>query len=139
MHGWQAQLDPAGEPLGVRSLVPQEGQREVESLDLTAPSLGLGAFPAGEQVGFDLIQPGQHLGVYLQDGASDAGEFVLAGGAVGAAAGTEFHLALVEVVLELGPLCVGGRPVFIGRAQLASPVEECLVVAYELFVEDNAT
>jgi len=101
------------------------------------PSLGLGAFPAGEQAGFDLIEPGQHLGVHLQDGASDAGEFVLAGGAVGAAAGAEFHLALVEVLLELGPLCVGGRPVLIGRAQLAPPVEECLVMAYEVFVEDR--
>ncbi len=62
---------------------------------------------------------------------------MLAGGAVGAAAGAEFYLALVEVLLELGPLCAGGRPVLIGRAQLAPPVEECLVMAYEVFVEDR--
>lgn len=60
----KTELDPAGEPLGVCSLVPQEGQCEIESLDLAVPSLGLSAFPAGEQVGFDLIEPGQHLGVY---------------------------------------------------------------------------
>lgn len=65
------------------------------------------------------------------------GEFVLAGGAVGAAAGAGFHLALVEVLLELGPLCVGGRPVLTGGAQLAPPVEGCLVMAYEVFVEDR--
>jgi len=39
-----------------------------ESLDVTAPSLGLGAFPAGEQVGLDLIEPGQHPGFHVQDG-----------------------------------------------------------------------
>lgn len=36
--------------------------------------------------------------------------FVLAGGAVGTSAGAELDLAAVEVLLELGPLLLGGLP-----------------------------
>ena len=67
----KTELDSAGEPLGVGALVAEEGQGEVESFDLTVPSLGLGLLPAADQVGFYLVEAGEHSGVYAQDGTPD--------------------------------------------------------------------
>src|SRR6202035_3028529 len=52
-------------------------------------------------------------------------------------ASSEFDLALVEVFRELSPLGLGDGPVLIGRAGLAGAVEECLVVADDVLVEDG--
>jgi hypothetical protein len=61
---------------------------------------------------------------------------VLAPGSVGTAAGAEFDLALVEVLLELGPLRVGRGLVLIGRMLGAVAFEVRLVVADDVVVED---
>jgi hypothetical protein len=63
--------------------------------------------------------------------------FMLARRAIRPAAGAEFHFALVEVVFEFGPFCVGGRPVLLWRAQGAAAAEECLVAADEIVIEDS--
>src|SRR5437762_11766814 len=63
--------------------------------------------------------------------------FVLASGAVWAAAGAEFDLAPVEMFLELDPVCVGRRTVLLGGALLPPAVQEVLVVAYHVLVEDS--
>src|SRR5713226_4637301 len=133
----KTELDPAGEPLSAGPLGTQEGQGQVDALDLTVPSLCPGPLAADEQVGFDLVEPGQHRGGNLKDRAANTGMLVRARGAIWAAAGAEFHLPLVEVFFELGPLRVAWRPVFHGRAQLAPPVEKPLVVADEILVEDR--
>ena len=52
-------------------------------------------------------------------------------------AAAELDLALVEVLLELPPLGVGRRPVLLARAQAPAPVEEGLVVADEILLEDR--
>ncbi|MGQ4354885.1 hypothetical protein [Streptomyces drozdowiczii] len=61
--------------------------------------------------------------------------FVLAGGSVGAPAGPEFHLAAVEVLLELAPLLRGRVAVLAGWSDLAAVVQVGLVVADDVFVE----
>ncbi|HMG65146.1 MAG TPA: hypothetical protein VK599_19545 [Streptosporangiaceae bacterium] len=66
--GGQAKVGVAGEPLDVGALVAEEGQGEVESLDLAVPSLGGGFVPAGEQIGLDLAEAGKHPGVDVQEG-----------------------------------------------------------------------
>jgi hypothetical protein len=127
----------AGEPLAVGALVAEEGQGEVESFDLAVPSLGLGLLPAADQVGFYLVEAGEHSGVYAQDGTPDAGVFMLARRAIRPAAGAELHFALVEVIFEFGPFCVGGQAVLLWWAQGAAAAEECLVVADEIVIEDG--
>ncbi len=56
---------------------------------------------------------------------------------VGASAAAELDLALVEVLLELLPFGVGRRPVLLVRPQASAPVEEGLVVADEVLLEDR--
>lgn len=63
--------------------------------------------------------------------------FVLAGCAVGAPAGAEFDLALVEMLVELGPFLAGGLAVFLGWSELAALVEEGDVVADDVLIEDG--
>jgi hypothetical protein len=62
---------------------------------------------------------------------------VLARGPVRAGASAQFDLALVEMLLEPEPLGPGDFPVLISRAGLAAPVEECLVMADDVLVEDG--
>ncbi|KFZ79213.1 hypothetical protein ED92_26875 [Amycolatopsis sp. MJM2582] len=93
-----------------------------EIVDLSAPYVEFGFADPVTEVVRDLDQPGALAGVDAQDRASDAGVLVLAGGAVGAAAGAEFQLACVEVLLEFGPFLVGWFAVLVGwpdRATLA--------------------
>jgi hypothetical protein len=80
----------------VWSRLEQEGQGEVQALDLAVPAFLPGGVAAGGQVGLDLVEPGHHPGVDVQDGAADAGVLVLAGGAVGTAAGADLDFALIE-------------------------------------------
>jgi hypothetical protein len=62
---------------------------------------------------------------------------MLARRAIRPAAGAEFHFALVEVVFEFGPFCVGGRPVLLWRAQGAAAAEECLVAGMSSRIVTN--
>ena len=62
---------------------------------------------------------------------------VLARGPIRAGASAQFDLALVEVFLAPEPLGLGDFPVLIGRADLATPVQECLVMADDVLVEDG--
>ncbi|MFF3787211.1 hypothetical protein [Streptomyces sp. NPDC001933] len=61
------------EAAGLLPLVSQEGEGEIESVDLTPPVLGDSALATGEEVLLQLIQAGQHLGVDAQHRAADAG------------------------------------------------------------------
>jgi hypothetical protein len=60
-----------------------------------------------------------------------------AGGSVGTAAGTEFDAALVEVLMEVGPLLRGGVPVLLFWPFGPAPGEELVVVADHVLVEDR--
>jgi hypothetical protein len=60
-------------------------------------------------------QPPSLLRVNSQHRTTDARVLVLAGRSVGASAGAQFELALVEVLLELAPLLLGRFTVFLGR------------------------
>lgn len=104
---------------------------------ISEPAFGVGSFETVEEIGLELVQAGEHLGVDVEHWAADAGVLMVAGGAVGAAAVGELDLAVVEVGLELGPFLVGGRPVLVGRTLGASSVEGTLVVADEIFVADR--
>ncbi|WP_218004060.1 hypothetical protein [Nocardia araoensis] len=54
---------------------------------------------------------------------------------VRARAPAELDLALVEVLLELTPLVLGNRGVFLGRAQAPPGGEVSLIVPHHVFVE----
>lgn len=107
----------------------QEGQGHVDTFDLAGPALGLGAGAAVEQVGFEFVEPYEHLRVDVQHRAADAGVFVPAGRAVRASAGAEFDLALIEALVELSPFLARAIPVFLDRPKLAALVKEGDVVA----------
>jgi hypothetical protein len=62
---------------------------------------------------------------------------VLAAGSVRAGAVAEFDLAPVEVLLEFPPFAAGDLLVFFGRALRAPPVQECLIVADYLVIENG--
>ncbi|MFF2431192.1 hypothetical protein [Streptomyces mirabilis] len=109
---------------------------EVESFDLTAPAFVDRALAAGQQVGLQLVEPGQHPGVDRQHRASDTGELMRAGRAVRASAGAEFDLALVEVLLEVTPLLVSGSAVLRRGPLGPATVEEFGVVGDDVLVED---
>jgi hypothetical protein len=52
----------AGQALGLLPFLPEEGEREVNALDLTKPILAFGPSAAGQQVVFDLVEVWQHFG-----------------------------------------------------------------------------
>jgi hypothetical protein len=66
-RGRHAQVDRTGAhrlgALGPLPLAAQKGQGEAEPVDLTVPSLGDGAFAAGEQVSLEFIQAGSIFGL----------------------------------------------------------------------------
>ncbi|WTN35974.1 hypothetical protein OHQ89_47455 [Streptomyces canus] len=126
-----------GQPQGLGMFLPQEGESQVDAFDFAFPAFVFGTGPAVNQVLLDHFQPGDHVGVDPQDGTADAGVLVLAGASVGATAGSEFDLAGVEVVLECGPLVGRGGPVLGLGPQVSAVVEELLVVAGYVFVEDG--
>lgn len=107
--------------------------------DLAEPAVEFGLLDAGAQVGDDLEQSGSRGGVQAQARAADAGVFVFAGGAVGAATFADFELAGLEVLLEVAPFLVGGLAVF-GLGSFGSPlVDEGAVGADEVRVEENGS
>ncbi|WP_435286432.1 hypothetical protein [Streptomyces bacillaris] len=124
-----------GAAVGVLALGAQELEGEVEPFDLSAPGFGLRAYATTDEIGFEVVKPTEHLRAHLEHGASNAGGFVLAGGAVGAPACAEFALALVEVIVELIPLVAADVAVLVVGAELAPFVEVGEVVAYDVFVE----
>jgi hypothetical protein len=91
-----------------------EREGEVDAFEFPDPAFRLSSGPAGVEVGFDLVEAADHLGVDAQHRAADAGVLVLARCGVGSAAVAEFDFAFVEVSLELGPLVGGGGPVLGG-------------------------
>lgn len=70
-----------------------------------------------------------------QDHFGYACVFVLARRAVGACAGAQFDLALVEVLVELGPFLAGGLAVFLDRPELTAVVQESDIVTDDVLVE----
>lgn len=63
--------------------------------------------------------------------------FVLAAGAVGASAATEFELASSEVVEELVPFVIGGLAIFLGRPGGSATGEERSVVINDVLIIDS--
>ncbi|MFC9431995.1 hypothetical protein [Streptomyces sp. NPDC056987] len=57
---------------GLVALRAEEGEGEVDALDLTDPTFGLGLRPALQEVGFQLGEPGEHLGIDVEHRAADA-------------------------------------------------------------------
>ncbi|WP_208853274.1 hypothetical protein [Streptomyces albofaciens] len=64
-QGREAEIDAAGETLGVGMFLSQEGQGEVDSFDLTSPTFYFCYLATGHQITFYLVEPGQHSGVCL--------------------------------------------------------------------------
>jgi hypothetical protein len=62
---------------------------------------------------------------------------MMARGSVWAGASTQLDLALVEMLLEPEALRLSDGPVLVGGSGLAAAVEECLVVADHILVEEN--
>ena len=112
--------------LGLIALGAEKGESEVGAFDLADPALGFGVCSAGEEVGLQLREAGQHLGIDVQHRAADAGVLVLAEGAVGASAGTEFDLAAVEVLVEHGDVAAGGLDVEVTEQSGSERIEASL-------------
>jgi hypothetical protein len=56
--------------LGLLTFLLEEGQREVDALDLTEPTFLPCSVPARDQVCFEFVEARQHLRLDVQDGAS---------------------------------------------------------------------
>jgi hypothetical protein len=65
----------ASGPLPLSAFAAQEGEGEVDAFDLALPVLVNGSSLAGEEILFDLVEAGQHLGVDAEHRAADAGMF----------------------------------------------------------------
>ncbi|MFI1628114.1 hypothetical protein ACH4YO_28795 [Streptomyces noursei] len=83
-------------------------EADLESFDFAEPAVGAGLADALAKVLDDLDESGSLAWVDLEDGAANAGVFVLARGPVGAPAGAQGDLAELEVLLEVAPLLLGG-------------------------------
>jgi hypothetical protein len=94
--------------------------------DFTEPAVEFGFFDAFGEVRDDFDDAFPLFGVDSQHGASDAGMFVLAWGAIGSAAGAQFEFAFMEVLAELDPFLFGWFPVFGFRSDASSFVDVCL-------------
>lgn len=121
-RSWHPNIDSgeSAQPLGFFAFALEEVEREVDPLDLPEPALSFGARSSSEEIGLYLLQSIEHLGVDAEHRAPDAGVLVTAWGRVGASAIAQFELALVEVLLEFGPLGVGDWPVFLLGPHCAS-------------------
>jgi hypothetical protein len=110
--GWDAELDGlagagAGHLLDLGEFGAGSGEADLEAFDFAEPSFAAGFFDPGQQVLAD-IEEALALGwVGAQQRAAQAGVLVDAGGGVGATAGAEGDLAMLEVAEKLLPFCVG--------------------------------
>src|SRR6266700_7278363 len=113
--GRYAELDrrDASKALGLLPFLPEEGEGEVDALDLAEPSLVFGPATAAQQIVLDLVEPGQHFRVYGEHRAAQTSVFMLASGTVWSRATAELDLSPVEVFLKFGPLGVSDRLVLI--------------------------
>ena len=127
----------AGHPTGLFSLAAKVAEREVEPFDIGKPAFLVGPAAAGDEVRFELVEAADHSRADVEHRAADAGMLVHARRSVRACAAAEFHLALVEVLLELVPFGVGRGPVLLAWSQAPATVEEGLVVADEILPEDR--
>ncbi|WP_253787880.1 hypothetical protein [Nocardia amikacinitolerans] len=91
------------ESLCVRSFVAEAGQSAIDAFDLAQPALGRGPAFAIFEIGFELVEAGQHCRVDVELATAQAGVLMLATGAVWPRAGAEFDFAYVEVFFELSP------------------------------------
>ena len=77
------------------------GEADLQAFDLAEPSLAAGFLDPGQQVVAHVEEPATLGRVWAQEGAAQAGVLVDAGGGVGAPAGAQGHLAVLEVAEEL--------------------------------------
>lgn len=109
----------------------------LQAVDFAEPSVYPGFLDAFVEVADDFSESIALFGVHSEHRASDAGVLVLAGGSVGASAGSEFEFALVEVLVELGPFLVCGFAILSFGAEAAAIVEEGSVGADQVVLEDG--
>jgi hypothetical protein len=76
---WEPEVLSGAESSGSDALVAEERQCEVDAFDLAEPAFGLGSLETVEEIGLELAQAGEHLGVDVEHGAADAGVRVVAG------------------------------------------------------------
>lgn len=112
----------ATEPFARSSLRAVEGDHlghggvktDLQALDLAEPAVDARFVDTIPEVLDDRGEPGPGPWVDAYHRAADTGVFVGARCRVRAATVAEFELALLEVLLELGPLVVGRLAVFLG-------------------------
>ncbi|WP_327321051.1 hypothetical protein [Streptomyces sp. NBC_01235] len=124
-------------PLEAVELGHRSVKADLEPLDLTEPAVGAGLADAFSEVLDDLDESGPLAWIDLEDGAANAGVFVLAGGPIGAPASPQGDLAQLEVLLEVAPLLLSGLPVFLDRAFGPAAVEEAAVGADQIVLKDR--
>ncbi|MFE2432892.1 hypothetical protein ACFXJ5_40080 [Streptomyces sp. NPDC059373] len=60
----------ASKPLALFAFLTEEGEGELDALDLSEPALLLGTGPASQEICLDLVEARQHLGVDVEHGTS---------------------------------------------------------------------
>ncbi|MGW0252623.1 hypothetical protein ACWDYH_38970, partial [Nocardia goodfellowii] len=101
------------ESLCVRSFVAEARQSAIDAFDFAQPALRGGPAFAIFEIGFELVEAGQHGRVDVELATAQAGVLMLATGAVWPCTGAEFDFAFVEVFFELSPFGFSGGPVFL--------------------------
>lgn len=106
-----------------------------ESFDLAEPAVEPGLGDPLSEVADDLGEAVALPRVDAQHRAADAGVFVFAGCRVRTPAGSEFELAGVEVLLELGPLLRCGFAVVVNGPSCPAAAEARPVGADQIVLE----
>jgi hypothetical protein len=109
------------------------GEADLQAFDFAEPSLCAGFLDPGQEVVADVDESLALGWVGSQEGAAKAGMFVDAGGGVGAPAGAQRDLAVLEVAEEFLLFLGGGGAVFLGGAQ-GAPAGDEGAVAVDGFV-----
>ena len=112
-------------------------QADLEALDFAEPAVHPCFGNAFVQVADDLGEAGPLLRRDAEHRASQASVLMLARRPVRTSAGSQRHLAQLEVLLEFLPFLVGGLAVFFGGPGGPPLVEERAVGADQVVLEDN--
>ena len=122
--GQYAEVDrrDAGQALGLLAFLPEEGEGEVDALNLTEPCLVFGAGSAGQEVVLDLVKAWQHFrGLWRVWGIANT-SVRAARDSVWPRAATQLNLSSIEVFLELRPFLLRDVPVLVVSTGAAAPL-----------------
>ncbi|MFF3459609.1 hypothetical protein ACFYXH_35990 [Streptomyces sp. NPDC002730] len=137
---WDAQVDGAGPTdafVDLSELLLGSGEADLETFHLSRPPLPVGFLDAGEEVVTDLHEAMPLFRIRPQEGTSQAGVLMDAGGAEGSSAGPQGDLAPFEVAEELLPLLVGRHSVLFGGAEGSAAGDEGSVAVDDLLGIDR--